>query len=145
MKFKKGDRVKINCSGNCHHEESNREGKISKIDEPDKKLPYHVRYKGETWWHHEECLSLLSPTLEDMPESTPLISSLDTEAKVLAVIKPGLYVTNINGNGDAEIWTAEALENKTWKIKDSDTVDIEVEGKTKTISRQSAKELNLID
>jgi len=30
------------------------------------------------------------------------------------------------------------------KTKEDDTVEITVEGKTKTISRQSAKELNLI-
>ena len=139
MKFKIGDRVKT---------QDGDKGTVSKVSTTDTDWPYHVATDTGVGNYSEEHLILITPTLEDMPEGTIVIAN-DVERKVLFALKPGLYLMSQQNDLDAvgSIYSVKELKDRHYTIKDqeSDTVEIVVEGNTKTISRQSAKELNLID
>ena len=149
MKFKKGDRVKVTFGDASRYKKAT----IIETDRKDSSYEYQVRFdeSGDTNIYNDSDLELILSTLEDMPEGTVIESAGGNERKVLFVFKPGLYVVSPTDGLDEvstiPIRTAAELKRDGHKIKgqESDTVDIEVEGKTKTISRQSAKELNLID
>ncbi len=146
MKFKVGDRVEVIGRGVSYR------GKVGivKDDEYELTHPYDVHFdNGTSEMYKERDIKLATPTLEDMPKTTELVDDEGNEMMVLHVYEPGLYLmSNYSGSFDKAgvAWTAKELKSNEWKIKiEDDMVTITVEGETKRISRQSAKELNLIN
>lgn len=73
-----------------------------------------------------------------------IIVNKNGERKILGICGEVLFTSVTDHFKDAGYaYTQHELDNFGYKLK-SDTVDITVEGKTKTISRESAKALNLI-
>ena len=140
MKYKVGDFVEYKA-GNHH-------GKGEVLEEESDINKCHVRLKtGGTGYYVEHQLSPATPTLDNMPSGTVVENGAYEKRKVLHALKAGLYVMSGTDNFDEtdehEIWTTKDLNG--YKIKDQeDTVEIEIEGNTKSISRRSAEELNLI-
>lgn len=131
MKFKVGDKVRIDCVADCNANQKEKVSEIITVRPQAKNLPYAVLDPNYPipWYHTEECLSLVesdTPTLEDMPKGTIVVNTEGEQRKVLYVLEAGLYAMSSTQEVGFDIpakqalWTMEMLRNHTFTIEDQE-------------------------